>query len=349
MALKSVDNDAALLHEFKLLFDRVRDDPCMALARARRLLEVMIIDRYLASSAISTSPLKDLPTLYDAIESLSKRGDLNRVQQALAHSIRVEGNRAIHYQPEMENYGKKVIVADDVLKFAINGLIELTCIQKNSETPFEVFKCDLPQQFQEIFSGYESMLSLLREESNTDKEDIVSLEMMLRSVVNCVRAEDLDLLRSCAEHSPLPASDKISSEKEHSYIRLRNAGLLAHDRAHLFKPIRSSVVSATNRGRLLLTLTESYNRLASFRNDLFLNTIREEINFLNQTFCNEDFAPILVDLHQKGGNTNGISVAQLRKLRNSLLIANQGRFLESENLVKITHLGYYCLGKFLNN
>jgi hypothetical protein len=345
--LAAVKNDQGLAEEFKLLFDRSLDDPCMAVARARRLLEVMIIDRYVESEKIKMPPAKQLPNLYAAIEKLGEKGDLNVVHQALSHSVRVEGNRAVHYKPELPNYGKQARVTDDVLEAVIGGLCELVCAQYATASDKRVLPISIPRAFAKLYSRYEALAAEFASDGSMNATDIGCVEMLMRSLFSAIQPGDLEVLKSCHSSTALPA--RLSTDAEDSYVRLRNAGLIKHDKKTLFTPVRSTKVTTTERANLLLALsTPSRRGSGSDAGDL-LPLLRESVDLVKNVICDRRLASLLKDLHERGGYTTRVSSGDLRVLRNSLLVANEGRFLQTNPCVKITHLGYYCLGKLLKD
>ena len=345
--LAALKNDQGLAEEFKLLFDRSVDDPCMAVARARRLLEVMIIDRYVESQKIKMPPAKQLPNLYDAIEKLGKNGELNIVHQALSHAVRVEGNRAVHYKPELPNYGRQVRVTEDVLEAVLGGVCELVLEQYVPDRSKKALPSSIRGDFVEIYSRYLALAAQLESGELMDSKGIGCLEMLMRSVFSAIQLEDLQVLEKSHSEPALPA--RLTKDAEESYVRLRNAGLITHDKKTLFTPVRSTTVGTTKRAHLLLALSRPLRRGAGADAADLLPLLRESVQSLEEVIANRELATLLKHLHEKGGYTTGVSSENLRTLRNSLLVANEGRFLKTNPCVKITHLGYYCLGKLLKD
>lgn len=347
LVLDAVRDDSLLFHEFKLLFDRRIDDPCMALARARRLLEVVIIDQYIECENISMPPAKQLPNLYDAIETLGKRGKLNIVHQALSHLVRVEGNRAVHYRPELPNYGKSARVTDEVLESVISGVCELFCTHRASDLDGKSFSKSIFVGFANIYSRYEALAAELVSRELMTSHQIGCTEMLIRSLFNAIYLEDIEVLERCSRKSEIPS--QLDSTMENAYLRLRNAGLITHDQDSLFVPVRSTRALCTERAKLLLALSKPSRRGGHENTEELMQLVRKSVSFVEQVISEPEVGTILRELHQKGGDTARMKSSDLRLLRNSLLVANDGRFLMSNPCVKITHLGYYCLGKFLKD
>ena len=96
---------AELRTEFALLFANSSQDPPMAIARARRLLEILVVDRLAALGKLGPAKTGKPPSLYRRIETLTSVPPYSKELAGVCHAIRLEGNRVLHYEP-----GSAVIV-----------------------------------------------------------------------------------------------------------------------------------------------------------------------------------------------------------------------------------------------
>jgi hypothetical protein len=121
--LPTVQRD--LQEEFECLLARSVDDPPMALGRARRVVEVLITDRYVACNQLTPPFRKQLKPLYNMIEELLASHKMTPVEAALCHAIRLEGNRVLHYLPNVPNESKKMQVSTITVAQTLQKLAEI--------------------------------------------------------------------------------------------------------------------------------------------------------------------------------------------------------------------------------
>ena len=99
----------------------------MAVARARRLTEVFVVRLYVDAKKLSPplwEPLQDT-TLYRMIRYLANHGRLSQVIATSCHTLRLEGNRALHYQPEILGDSIKAYMTADKLLDILQDFTEV--------------------------------------------------------------------------------------------------------------------------------------------------------------------------------------------------------------------------------
>ena len=86
--------------EFKILFSRVLKDPPMAIACARRLLEVLVAKGLARLSKLGLQNTKKLPCLEKMIDTFTATQPYSKELASICHAVRLEGNRVLHYHPD---------------------------------------------------------------------------------------------------------------------------------------------------------------------------------------------------------------------------------------------------------
>ncbi len=336
-----------LREEFELMFKRSLDDRPMALGRARRLLEVLVVDEYIRAHNLKPPYGKQLKPLFEMIKDLSDKGTLTKIQQNLCHAVRIEGNAAVHYKPDgVDDRIRHDVEVDrmmDTFLRLCQVLEELRgrgCQEKPS-----FYLQSLPPMFRKLYSSWQKLAD--RTEMAAYKDCI---EMLLRSMFASLREEDLQLLLKVAPGSPLPI--ELTRSEEHSYRRLRNAGAITHDGEWLFTPTRSTHVKATTRGKFFGALwwMESVDQprrgadsdaLAAGELALIVKDVED---LTNGVMNNPKLSKTLQTVQTNGGSLESLDRVSVRELRNLLLVAHEDDLLASATTVHITDLGYYILG-----
>jgi hypothetical protein len=98
-----LDSQPELAKEFKILFARAPKDPPMAIARARRLLEVLVAKGLARLDKLCLSNTKKLPCLEKMIETFTATQPYSKELASICHAVRLEGNRVLHIIPMVQS------------------------------------------------------------------------------------------------------------------------------------------------------------------------------------------------------------------------------------------------------
>ena len=190
--------------EFELMFKRRLDDPPMALGRARKLLEVIVVEQYIRANRLQPPyKKKQLESLFDMIEELGKKGVFSLVQKALGHAVRVEGNAALHYTPRHKGDRISRNITDQSLMSAFEKLCELlesVRPAKGGEAPCFYLE-SLPPLFRVLYTRWQCFSETLPDTRTRD-----CVEILIRSAFPGLQVSDLELLVRISPCSPLPAA-----------------------------------------------------------------------------------------------------------------------------------------------
>src|SRR5271157_5843302 len=94
-----LDSQPELGKQFEILFSRALKDPPMAIARARRLLEVLVAKGLARLGKLGLPNTKKLPCLEKMIETFTATQPYSKELASICHAVRLEGNRVLHYHP----------------------------------------------------------------------------------------------------------------------------------------------------------------------------------------------------------------------------------------------------------
>jgi hypothetical protein len=327
------NGQGALREEFGLLFKTGLVDRAMALARARRLLEVLVLDRYIDWKGLAP-PYGKLPNLFGAIEEMLHKEKLPWPVASLCHAVRLEGNRALHYNP---GGPRTVEVSDETLINTLRNVLEVA--EALSTKGFSVYSFSVPHPFDAM---YQRLRGQWTADLGAKREGMFplaeALDLLFRSLVWGMKPAGLRLLEKYAGDNRLPP--QLPEEEEHGLRQLRNLGLIEHDGKWLFTPrhLRSTRAWPTASGKFLLALEgkvpgEDPEALA-----------REVVRVLDETDRDEEAVRFLYRVQQTGRLSRG-EEDLARKLRNRHLLTHETYFLAGADRVQLTELGYYVLGK----
>ena len=327
-----------LCSELNKLFSGESDD-VLVVARARRFLEVLVVDHYITAYGIEPPYKGQLKTLFLLIETMRKDGRLSQVLVALCHEVRLLGNRAVHYAPERELSPKfqsfqRGIVQDVVIRCA--EIAEL--LQRDGES--SVFVATLPSPFRQMYQHFSNTWRPALRGKKVGKlamDD--TLELILRSVISTVSPNEIDILERYDANNALPS--KLPKTEEDGLRQLRNLGMISQDGEWLFTPTRSSSVRPTWRGLFLLALRRR-NTCAPDAIRLAENAIKG-ISLLVKS--NPQLQTLISFVDHPHIDDNNRDAA--RKLRNMNLLSHPDPYLASAEEVFLTALGYYVVGKYI--
>jgi hypothetical protein len=321
--------------EIERLFKTVLVDPSMAVARARRLLEVIIKDYYISRKSL-VPPYPKLKDLFYLIEELSAGNELSRSASALCHAVRLEGNRVLHYRPANPGEPKWAEVDDIGLATTLQKLLEVA--EMIGSGGHFVYLSSLAAPFPTL---YERLVREWKPDLEGKQEEqfplFEALDLLFRSIVGAMRPEWWPLVERYANDNTLP--DRIATEEEQALRQLRNLGVIQHDGQWLFTPTRSRRIWPTPTGKLFLAL--STQRVSADSESV----AREVVQRLNQAVTDQ----AAIDLLEKVRNGRSLAGegerAVARRLRNLYLVTHETYFLASAEKLRLTDLGYYVLGK----
>lgn len=330
-----LDAQPALREEIGMLFQTVRVDRTMALGRARRLLEVMVVDHYIRWKPVTPPYRSKIKPLYNVIEELGEGAGLSQSVVALCHAVRLEGNRVLHYAPEHPDEPKWAAVSDERLTSTLRKLLEIA--ETLGDGGYTVYVGSLPQPFAEMFERLRrDWKPKLANQSEGPFPLAEAIELLFRSVVTSMKPEWLALLEKYADDPTL--AERLTNEEEESLRHLRNLGLIQHDGKWLFTPTRSRKIWPTHTGNLFLALS---GRSVAVN----CETLAREVVQRLQVVTSDAEAVQVLDQVRRGDIPKGPAQATARRLRNLFLIAHESEFLVSADRLTLTDLGYYVLGK----
>lgn len=319
-----------LQNELERLFQRSLDDPPMALARARRFVEVFVFDEFHRHE----SPPHP-PKLAAMIESLSKQGRISKATASACHAVRLEGNRVMHYDPLLSGCSISVEIGHDRLLRTLQKLMEVSeALLCGTDS---IYRSSLPDPIGAMHDDLTGRRA--RELSGKAEGDFAlgeALELLLRTVSSQLEAGWLDVLARYDRNGELPVH--LPPDEENALRQLRNRGLIDHDGRWLFTPTRSKRVDPTPSGRLLLALDR---RAESIDLEVLARAMIREIKSVESD-------PGAVGLLRKvlfSGRFAGGNEDTARRLRNRGLIAHWSYFLAGTTEFYPTELGYYVLGQ----
>jgi hypothetical protein len=145
----ALDAQRELSDEIDLLFKTAFVDRSMALGRARRLLEVMLIDYYIRWKPLAPPYRNRIGTLYKVIEELGTNNGLSQSAVSLCHAVRLEGNRVLHYWPDYPGEPKWAEVSDDRLASTLLKLLEVA--ETIDTGGYSVYLSSLPEPFGALY------------------------------------------------------------------------------------------------------------------------------------------------------------------------------------------------------
>jgi len=332
--LSSREHD--LHEEFELLLARSQDDPPMALGRARRLLEVLVTDQYIAYNKLTSPFRKLLKPLYNMIEELLVSKRMTPVEASLCHAIRLEGNRVLHYLPNERNEPKKMQVAAGTVAQTLQKLAEVT--EASLLREHSVYAASLREPFAAMYRRLQTtVVPLLDKKAEGPFPLAEALVLLFRSTVGQMEPGWLLLLARFHKDERLPS--RIEADAEHALRQLRNLGLIEHDKPFLFTPVRSTRIGLTPAGCYLLLLNSEQLTV-----DLD-GLAREVVQKLVETAQNGQTLALLERLQRDGRIAEHEKEVIRRRLRNLNLVTHSTYFLQEADKVSLTDLGYYVLGR----
>jgi hypothetical protein len=316
--------------EFDLLFSKALEDPPMAIARARRLLEVLVTDCLIRLGKLDPASAKKLPSLDTMIEILTDSPPHSKELASICHAVRLEGNRVLHFRPGCP---VRVEVDPSQLVECLRRVSEVAEMTTTGQTT--VYIASLPSRFGTMYRRLRG--DWAQELSGTKESDFPLSEALLllfRSVVAGLDPGWLDHLTRLDEDNTLAAS--LSPKDEHAIRQLRNRGLIEHDGTWLFTPTRSARAWPAPRGRFLLQLEAQRGGKAP--KDLAVEVIRALARFRKGSHV---FA--LLKRLQESRRFVKKEEPDVRQLRNLNLVQHSTYFLVGADEVTATDLGYYVL------
>lgn len=321
--------------EFAALFKTVVVDRAMAVGRARRLLEVLVVDRYIAFKALTPPYGKKLKTLYKMIEDLGGSDGLSRPGVSLCHAVRLEGNRVLHYAPDHPGAPKWPAVSDQDISSTVSKLLEVA--EMLGTGGHSVYMSSLPPPFADMYERLRGdWRTRLNGKAEGDFPLFEALDLLFRSVVPAMKADWLGLLKKYAENTALPV--KLGAREEDGLRKLRNLSLVEHDRKWLFTPERSTSVWPSPAGRAFMALAGHVTTV-----DIDL-VARQLVKRLKKALDDERAITLLHHVRE-GKPLAERDKAVARRLRNLYLVRHDDYFLQSAERITLTDLGYYVLGK----
>ena len=332
----ALQNHGELCSEMDKLFSG-QSDEALIIARARRLLEVLIVDHYIKIYRL-TKTYKNTPgDLYKNIKKMGNDGKLSAVLIGLCHEVRMAGNKAIHYKPKFKGLPKfpvfnKLEVETVIIRCA--EIFERLYDNTKRGVYSSTLKPPFDAMYQHLISCWEPKLRKIKNENFPLNE---AVEIVFRSAVSMISVASIKILEDYEKNGNIPLQLPVEDEK---VIRqLRNAGMIKHDGKYLFNPTRSSTITLTKRGKLLTAL----NRKEKYK-DSIRDLVNEVIGDIASVGENSDLFKLLEkimhDPHIKNYNKD-----KMRQLRNLNLVGHCEYYLESSEQVFLTTLGYYVAGK----
>ncbi len=350
-----------LREEFELMLKRSLDDRPMALGRARRLLEVLVVDEYIRAHKLKPPYGEEVKVLSKMIEDLAKQDIITKTEKSLCHAVRTEGNAALHYNPNKESGGIRHDVDSERVVETLRKLCEVLEGLAPAEskaagysartTPDvrQVYRDWLTPNFRQVYSAWQQVGCLEKLANSRD-----FLDLLLRSMLTSLLDEDVKLLNQAFPEAPLPADLPI--QVEYSYRRLRNVGAITHNLKHLFDGARSTRVYVSPRGEFLVKLWQLGSSPEGRPTPSLQPIDEEKLVSLGQNveemtrkeMSNKDEAlrELLHRLQSEGGKFAPSELNAVRKLRSLSLVGHKDALLQSAKSVHITDLGYYVLGDF---
>jgi hypothetical protein len=323
-----------IVQELDLVFDRSQDDPPMAMARARRLLEVLVTDRLSRIGRLGPPHTKKNPTLHEMINKIAGVPPYSKEHAAICHAIRLAGNRAIHYHP---GHPVRAEVRTPQLVECLKKVSEVAEVMTTGDN--SIYVSSLPPRLAAMYKRLRGDLAPALGGKGGDFPPGDTLLLIFRSVSQQLKPEWLDYLALQVTDNTLPA--KLTRDREDALRRLRNLGLLGHDGPWLFTPTRSKRADPTPRGRLFLRLDAGED--AGISEDLE-DLVGQVIRSLSE-IKRESHLLALLDRLDKFGHFTPEEERRVRELRNSNLVQHENYFLAGSNEVYLTDLGYYVLGR----
>lgn len=241
-------SDPELGKEFKILFSRALKDPPMAIARARRLLEVLVAKGLARLSKLGVQNTKKLPCLEKMIETFTATQPYSKELASICHAVRLEGNRVLHYHPDGPVSPK---VSPSQLVDCLRRVSEVAEMTTTGNTTIYIASLGprLASMYQRLRGPLAQALSG-KIDGNFQLSE--ALLVLFRSLVYQFEPEWLDRLARLDENGSLSVG--LTQEDEHAIRQLRNRGLIDHDGPWLFAPTRSKRAWLLPRGQLLLHL-----------------------------------------------------------------------------------------------
>lgn len=323
--------------EFDLLFKRSLDDRPMALARARRLVEVFITDLYIISinPAAYGNEVKS-KKFYQLADALKKNPIISKQFVSLCRQIKSAGDKALHYAPDHPGYSRKATVTDGQLRTTWQQLAEVTEIFITGG--YSIYVSTLPHPFDSMYEQlrHEWAPSLLRKQEGVFPL-VEALDLLFRSVVRSMQPEWMNILTNYNNDNTLPMN--LPSAEEGVLRQLRNLGLIDHDSKSLFTSPRSTKVWLTQQGQFMLALY-NYQPIDANIEPIARQTIKKLAEI-------EQDQPALLLLHniQLSGRILAGQRKLARRLRNLNLIAHSTDLLAATEEVMLTDLGHYVLNE----
>jgi hypothetical protein len=265
-------------------------------------------------------------------------GKLSLVLIGLCHQVRLAGNKAIHYKPKSEGLPKFPVFNKLEVEIVIIRCAEIF-ERLYDNTPLRVYYSTLKPPFYEMYqhltSCWEPNLRTIKNENFLLNE---AVEIVFRSSVSVISEASIKILEDYEKNGNIPL--QLPDEDEKVIRQLRNAGMIKHDGKCLFNPTRSSTITLTGRGKLLIALNRKERDKDSIR-DLADGVIGDLVSVGK----NPDLSNLLEKI-DRDPHAKNYDKYQIRRLRNLNLVGHCEYYLESSEQVFLTTLGYYVAGKY---
>jgi hypothetical protein len=316
--------------EFKLLFSRALKDPPMAIARARRLLEVLVAQGLDRHDKPGLSNTKKLPCLEKMIETFTATQPYSKELASICHAVRLEGNRILHYHPGGPVSPK---TSPSQLVGCLRRVSEVAEITTTGNTT--IYTTSLGPR---LAAMYQRLRGPLSEALNGKMEGNFPLSeallLLFRSLADQFEPEWLDWLARLDENGNLSVG--LTQEDEHAIRQLRNRSLIGHDGEWLFTPTRSERAFLSKRGQFLL-------HLAGYKGgDVAEELARDVVGSLGEFPRGSHLFALLKRLQWSGHFTKR-EKPSVQILRNRNFVSHSTYFLAAATIVMPTELGFYVL------
>jgi hypothetical protein len=322
--------------EFELLFSRALEDPPMAIARARRLLEVLVADRLALLGMLGPLHAKKASSLHKMIEKLTDAPPYSKELASVCHAVRLEGNRVLHYLPGCP---VRVEVSPFRLVECLRRVSEVAEMTTTGDTT--IYVASLPPRVAAMYRRLRGpWAQALRGKKKGSFPLSEALLLLFRSVAARLKPGWLDYLTRLNEDDTLAVG--LAQEDEHAIRQLRNRGLIEHDGPWLFTPTRSERAWPSPRGQFLLHLDGQQG------GDVPEGLAVEVIRSLGQIQKGSHLFALLKRF-QESGSFSQTEEPHVRRLRNLHFVGHTANFLAGADEVSLTDLGYYVFGRLMRD
>jgi hypothetical protein len=312
------------LAEFERLIDRTKDDPRMAVGRARGLLEWLIAERHPASAG---------RRLVDRLRTLSKRCGISPVFFSLAHRVRTDGNDAFHY---FAKRGGWVRFSETDAVFAAARIAEL--VEREFTTDWCIYSQALPDPHRSLYNRFlSSWRPVLKEEHGKRFHLFGILDLVLRGVLARMEASMFEVLRKYAMDGTLQSH--LPDTEQAALREMRNMGLIGHNKKWLFVPERSTTVWMEGRAQVLLALMRKESPASKE-----IETVACEVEEELAHFADDAKLMGALKKAREQRTVTHDNYPALQELRDLNLLTHDAPLLAGSKEVRLTELGDYIVG-----